>query len=904
MAASGKLDSSNYKVNVILGDGTSAAIRSVRPEDTHALMELFLGLADKTVYAQYFAKAKGASDESSGVSHLSTPKSTAEVGIVATFLDQGQEKIYGLGRFVIDAGNPSQASIAIAVGDAYRLRGIATLLLEHMIKLGRACGVEEFKAKLLGPNNRLFELLRASGLALKQALEAGEVIVSLNSRVTAAFESGSYQRGVDASAKSLEPILKPKSIAVVGASRKQQTIGWGLLSNLLQYGFTGDIYPINPQVEELHGIKTYPSVTAIGKPVDLAIIAVPAVHVPQTVEDCIAAKVRSLVIISSGVAEVNAEKRAEEKKLVQRIREAGMRVVGPNCMGVLNTDPAINMNGTFAPLYPPAGNIAMLSQSGALGIAILDYALQQKIGISSFVSVGNKADVSGNDLISFWSEDDNTKVIALYLESFGNPSRFAHIAPVIARKKPIVAVKSGRSGAGSRAASSHSASLASLDVAVDSLFEQAGVIRTDTLEELFDVTKVLVSQPLPEGPRVAVLTNAGGPAILLADALETRGLNLPELSAQTISELKSFLPAQAGFCNPIDMIAAAGAPEFERAIKLIGNDPRVDALIVIYVTPLVTTPEAIAPAIARGAGEMPPDKPVLSVFMGTNGIPESLHQGPRGRIPVFSFPENAARALAATYRYNQWRKKPEGKITVIDHFPRSTIRAVIERSLASHEGRHWMDPKDVTILLRAAGIETVASATVQADRVLESAKATGYPLVLKIVSADVVHKSDVGGVKLGIKSDSELLQAVEEMTAAMQRIDAKVEGFLLQRQIMGGIEGFVGVTSDLTFGPIVVCGMGGIHVELLKDVSFCLSPVTDVSADEMIGKLKSSKLLEGFRGAPAGDRHAFASVLTHISALVEIAPEISELDLNPVKIMPPGQGAIVVDARVRLGRLS
>ncbi|MBM3226409.1 MAG: acetate--CoA ligase family protein, partial [Candidatus Tectomicrobia bacterium] len=605
-----------------------------------------------------------------------------------------------------------------------------------------------------------------------------------------------------------------------------------------------------------------------------------------------------------GFAEASAEGRATEARLRTLVRASGMRMVGPNCMGLLNTDPQVALNGTFTtPVLPPAGNIGMLSQSGALGLAILDYVQSLHVGLSTFVSVGNRADVSSNDLLAYWADDPRTDVIVLYLESFGNPRRFARIAPMVARRKPIIAVKSGRSSAGSRAAASHSAALASSDVAVEALFEQAGVIRASTLQELFDVAVLLSTQPRPLGPRIGVVTNAGGPGILLADMGETHGLVLPELTPETRAALRTFLPPQAGLANPVDMIASATPAQYLRTIELVGADPNIDALVVIYIPPQVTDPADIAQAIAAGAGAVPTTKPVLTVFMTSQGVPAALNTGPRGTLPTYLFPENAALALASAVRYERWHTQPVGTPLRLSPAAHSAVRAIIDRVLHAASGPVWLAPDDLTAVLQAAEIPfAAATQTTPADAVA-TAERLGYPLVAKIVSPDVLHKSDVGGVILGLDTPAAVATAVATLVARMQQIGARLDGILLQRQVASGIEALVGVTTDPLFGPLLVCGLGGTLVEVLHDVTFRLTPVSDTAA-AMLARLRANVLLDGYRGAPPGDRTALMTLLLRVSALVESVPELQEFDLNPVKVLTPGSGVIAIDGRMRLAPLS
>jgi acetyl coenzyme A synthetase (ADP forming)-like protein len=889
-----------YSVEELLRDGGSIHVRAIRPDDRERLVEHFRRLSARSVYFRFFGAKRRLTDAE--LDRFTRLDFVERAALVATLRDRGEEHIIGVGRYAVVPGPRRSAEVAFAVADEHQGRGIGTILLEHLLRLARANGITEFQADVLGENNRMLEVFARSGLVVTKSIEAGVIHLSFPIEETERSRELAEARERRAAAESVRGVLNPGSVAVIGASNEQGTIGAALVANLKAAGFTGRIHPVNPHAAEIQGLRAYPRIGAIRDPVDLALIAVPAAAVPAVVEECAAAGVRGVVVISSGFAEVSAEGRAAQQRLVELVRRSGMRMVGPNCMGILNTDPAVSLNATFAPHWPPAGNVGMLSQSGALGLAVLDYVRQLNIGMSSFVSVGNKADVSGNDLLCYWDEDPRTGVVVLYLESFGNPRKFARIAPEVARRKPIVAVKSGRSAAGTRAASSHSAALASLDIAVDALFAQAGVIRTSTLEELFDVAALLSMQPVPAGRRVGVVTNAGGPGILLADACEARGLELPELTADTKAALRTFLPAQAGLSNPVDMIASATAEQYARAIEVVGADPQVDSLVAIYVPPLVTDPEDIARAVARGAGTVPADKPVLSVFISSKGAPPLLSEGPRGRLPAYAYPENAAMALAAAEWYGRWRTRPRGTALKLGRLEESTVRAVVDRVLAGAAGPCWLGPDDLATVLRAAGVPFAAAEVVSPADAAATAERLGYPLVAKAIAPEILHKSDVGGVVLGLESGAAVSSAVDALAGRMRGIGAHLEGILLQREVRGGIEALVGVTTDPTFGPLLVCGLGGVLVELLHDVSFHLTPVTDVDATDMIDRLSARKLLDGYRGMPPGDRDALIDVILRVSALVEVVPELRELDLNPVKVLEPGKGAVVVDGRMRVGR--
>lgn len=700
---------------------------------------------------------------------------------------------------------------------------------------------------------------------------------------------------------SLEPLFHPRSIAVVGASRKRGAIGAEILHNLIKNEFSGAVYPVNPTATSVQSIRAYPTVAAIPDPVDLAVIVVPKRHVVAAIEDCAAKGVRGLIVISAGFGETGEEGRATQARMVELVRKNGMRMVGPNCLGLLSTDPECRVNATFAPTWPPQGSVAFSSQSGALGLAILDYAQDLGIGVSQFVSVGNKADVSGNDLIEYWEHDPRTKIILLYLESFGNPRRFLEIASRVTKKKPIVAVKSGRSQAGARAAASHTGSLAGADTAVDALLHQAGVLRTDTIEELFDVAMVLDSQPVPRGKRVAILTNAGGPGIMASDACEARGLEVTPLAPATEKALREFLPAEASVRNPVDMIASAPPTSFEKSLKLLLADPNVDAVIVLFVPPIVTEASDVADAIRRGAAGT--EKTIVTCFMGTHGVPEALSTLREGKFPSYAFPEAAAIALSRAIEYSKLRDRATGKIATFD-VDRLTVQRVHEtvcRTAAT--GPAWLAPEDVRALLGAYGFRLPREQLAKTrDQVAIAAREVGFPQAVKLVSSTISHKSDVGGVVLNVESAADAQAAYDDIGARLATVGQTkaLEGVVLQEMVPRGVECFVGMKRDGSFGPLLAFGIGGTSVELWRDVVFRVAPVTDVDAIEMLDGIRGVKLLQGFRGAPPADRAALMEALQRASQLVDENPWILELDINPLVALPPGNGAVAVDARVRV----
>jgi len=704
---------------------------------------------------------------------------------------------------------------------------------------------------------------------------------------------------------SLDPLMRPRAVAVIGASRTRGTIGAEIFHNLLINGFTGPVYPVNPGARVVQGVRAYPTVGDVPDEVDLAVIVVPARHVLGVVDQCVAKGVRAVLVITAGFAETGPGGRALQDELVAKVRGAGMRMVGPNCLGILNADPAVSLDATFAPTWPPHGNVAFSSQSGAVGLAILDYAKELGIGVHHFVSIGNKADVSGNDLIAYWGRDPEVRVILLYLESFGNPTRFMRICKRVARTKPIVAVKSGRTAAGARAASSHTGSMAGLEVAVDAVIGQAGVIRTDTIEELFDVAMLLAHQPVPAGNRVAILTNAGGPGIMATDACESHGLHLAELAPETVTSLRAFLPPEASVKNPVDMIASATPAAYERALPILLADDAVDAVIVLFVPPVGTEAAQVAAAIRRGGAGAA--KPVLTCFMGMHGVPAALSSLREGRFPSYAFPEAAAIALSRVVRYGRWRARGEGEIPVLPDLATrggaERARAAIEGARARLRGAGWLPADTVREVLEAYGVpmpETVVAAT--ADDAAAAAARVGFPVAIKLASPTITHKTEVGGVALGVADEAGVRAAFAGMRSRLEAAGraAEMTGVIVQPMIPRGVEIFVGATRTPDFGPLIAFGIGGVDVELWKDVVFRVHPITDLDAREMLGQIRGEKLLDGFRGGPVADRDALVDVLLRIDRMVGDLPEIAELDVNPLIARAPGAGVLAVDARIRV----
>jgi len=708
-----------------------------------------------------------------------------------------------------------------------------------------------------------------------------------------------------AARESLRPLLHPQSVAVVGASRRPDSLGGAVLRNLVLGGFSGPVFPVNPRADVVMSIPAWKRLVDIPWPVDLAVVVVPAAVVPAVIEDAHSRGVRAVVVLTAGFAETGADGRARQDALLAQVRAAGMRMVGPNCLGVLDTDPATHLNATFTTATVRPGRVAMSSQSGALGVAILEQAAEYGIGFSSFVSVGNKADVSGNDLLLYWAEDERTELILLYLESFGNPRRFARIARRVARRKPILAVKSGRSAAGKRAASSHTASLASSEAGTDALFRQAGVIRTHTLEEMFEVAALLAHQPLPAGPRIGVLTNAGGPGILCADACEGDGLALPPLAEPTRRALAALLPSTASLLNPVDMIASAGPAEYERAVALLLDDPGLDALVVIHTPVQRADVPTVAQAIrrARLAATSGRSKPLLVC-----ALPEAtpLLAAPADAaddaetVPVYRFPESAARALARAWERRAWLQRPEGEVPLLSGFDAARARAICQRALSERSGG-WLRADEVSQLLEAAGLPAVPTVLCRtADEAAAAAARVGWPVAVKLASDSLVHKTEWGGVQLALRDEAAVraaFAAIASRLAAAGKL-GELLGVTVQPMAGGGVELMLGLTHDPSLGPLIAFGLGGTALELFKDVVFRITPLTDRDASEMLAAPRGAPLLDGWRGQPAVDKAVLADMLLRVARLAEDVPEVAELDCNPVAAFPVGRGALVLDARV------
>jgi acetate---CoA ligase (ADP-forming) len=868
--------------DVILRDGSTLRLRPPQAGDLAAALEFFAGLSQQSVYWRFhgFPTLTPAT-----VEPFLDPDWEERGSLIGALRGEGGgERIVALASFV-RLRDPSCAEVAFTVADELQGHGVGTRLLEQLAASAADAGISTFIAEVMPDNRAMLRVFEDAGFAVSRRLEGGTSEVRLAIHPTESYRAAVDERDHVAVAASLAPFFTPRTVAVVGASTRRGSIGGELFRNILDAGFEGIAYPVNPKAASVAGVKAYPSIADVPDPVDLAVFCVPGAAVLDEAEAALRKGTRALCVISAGFAETGIEGVRRQEDLLARVRAYGARLVGPNCLGIFSAE--AGLNATFAPHSFPAGNIGFSSQSGALGLALLEQASARGLGLSGFVSVGNKADVSSNDLLEYWEDDASTDLVLLYLESFGNPRKFARVARRVARKKPILAMKGGRTTAGQRAAGSHTAALAGSTTAVDALFQQAGVIRADSLEELSDVAVLLSRQPLPRGRRVAVLTNAGGLGILCADACAGAGLELPQLSEETRERLAAVLPREASLANPIDMLGSAVGSTYEESIPHVLSDPGIDALIVLFVPPVVAGAEEVGEAVVRGVrAASHGEKPVLAAFISAGGVPASLAQA-HPPIATFEYPESAARALGHAADRAEWLRRPAGEPAELPDLDKPAAEALTRSVLASSNDL-WLTAPQVRELFRAYGIplvpERVAGTT---DEAVAAAAELGFPAVVKTALAGA-HKTESGGIALDLAGEA-------DVRAAVERIGCPV---LVQPQIRGGAELLAGVVQDPVFGPLVAFGPGGVFAELIGEAQFRIAPLTREDAEELVLTGKAGRLVAGFRGQPAADAEALVDLVLRLARLAEDIPEVAELDLNPVLALP--SGCVAVDARVRM----
>jgi acyl-CoA synthetase (NDP forming)/RimJ/RimL family protein N-acetyltransferase len=861
---------SHGEVDVALRDGRLVHIRRIGPRDEAAIQALLERMSARSLWFRFFsggvdveaaARAAVAGDAVDGVVAIS--------GAPAAFV----------GHAMLAVTADDRAEVAFEVAEDFQGQGVATLLLGRLVALARARGITTLTAIVLPENHAMIQVFRASGFAVQVHAEPGELHVELATDVGADARHEFDERDRVATVAAVAHFLDPGSVALIGASRRPDSVGGALARNLRE-SFSGP----------LHVISRAETVTDVEGDVELAVVAVPGDQIEAVARDCAAKGVKGLLVVSAGFEDAAGVDR--RRSLAALCRANGMRLVGPNCLGVATS----TLNATFARRRPLPGRVALVSQSGGVAIAALEGARAHGIGFSGFASIGDRADLSSNDFLQYWERDPGTDVIALYLESFGNPRRFARIASRVGRTKPVIAVKAGRTRSGARAAGTHTGALVSgSDTTVDALFAQAGVLRTDTYADLLDLAAFLSVQPAPAGPRVGVVTNAGGPAILFADAAEASGLQLPELQPATRKAMRALLPEAASPANPLDTLGDATAARFSAAVTALADDPGVDALAVLYVPTPPLPPEAAAGAVVDGLAAAMRKPPVVTAFLTEAAAPALLREA---GIPAFPLPEAAARTLGAAAQRGRWlAAEPSPTAAAPGGVARDAAAALIADSLAAGGG--WLAPGAVRALAAHYGLPLAEQAVARtAAAAADAAKRFGGPVALKAIAPGLTHKSDAGGVKLGLRTAAEVRRAAREVAETLRACGHSVEGFLVQPMADDGVELLVGLATDPVFGPVVACAAGGTATELLADVAVRLAPLSEEDLGAMPRELATFPLLTGHRGAPPADLEAVADVLRRVSALADDLPAIAEIDCNPVIAGP--LGATIVDMRVRV----
>jgi acyl-CoA synthetase (NDP forming)/RimJ/RimL family protein N-acetyltransferase len=865
-------------VYALLADGTTVEIRPAAGSDFDAVLRMHRAMSPENIYFRFFSLSPAAEREATRICRPAAPDHAVLLACLAG-------ELVGVASYEA-TGSHGAAEIAFAVADHAHHRGIATLLLEHLVSAARSSGIRTFTADVLAENAAMLKVFAAAGLRVRRRQSDG--VTELAFDLPAGGADPAWEPYLDAVARregladvaSLRRVFAATSVAVVGASRRPDSVGRAILRNIAGGGFAGPLYAVNPHASELDGVRCVPSVTALPAPVDLAVISVPAPAVLQVAEECGDRGTGGLVVITSGLDQ------AAREALLGCCRRHGMRLVGPNCLGV--AVPEIGLDATFAACHPAAGTAGLAVQSGGVGIALLEQLSRLGIGLSSFASLGDKTDVSGNDLLQWWEQDPDTLLAVLYLESFGNPRKFGRSARRLGATMPVLTVDAGRSEAGQRAAASHTAAAATPVVTREALFRQAGIIATRDLGELLDATALLASQPTPAGSRIAIVSNAGGAGVLAADACGDAGLPIAVLDGATQDALRRLLPSGAAVADPVDTTAAVPPEVFRQCLELVASDSGVDAVLALTV-PTALADLAPAACCARVAKPL-----VLCVLNQAEAI--RLLPGASGTIPAYAYPRSAARALAHAAGYGAWRARPPGHLTGFDDLRPDDARALIRDFLVRSPAGGWLSPALTGELLACYGITPAASHPVASEQAaVDAAAKVGGPVVLKADVPGLVHKSDAGAVQLDLHGPGEVRAGYR---ALADRFGATMSAAIVQPMITGGTEVIIGVVQEPVFGPLVVFGLGGVATDVLGDRSARLTPLTDTDAATLIRSIRAAPLLLGHRGSAPADLPALQDILMRISRLADDLPQVAELDLNPVIARP--DGAHVVDMRVRI----
>ena len=850
-----------WEADVVLRDGTVAHVRPIRPDDADRLREFHAKQSDESIYLRFFAPLRVLSD--ADVHRFSHVDYNDRVALVATM----REDIIGVGRY--DRIDATSAEVAFNISDHYQGKGIGSVLLEHLAAIAEELGISRFTAEVLPQNRKMLAVFSDAGYEVSRRIEDGVVEVAFDIEPTDRSKAVAMSREHRAESRSMHALLHPRSIAVVGASRREVAIGSQLLERLLDARFTGEIHVVNPNATRLRRWTAHPSVSAVPGQVDLVVVAVPAETVLDIVDDCAEAGVKALLVVSSGFAEAGPEGARLQAELVRRARGAGMRVIGPNSFGIINNDPEVRMNASLAPTVPPHGRLGLFAQSGALGIAVLASAARRNLGISTFGSSGNRVDVSGNDFMQYWIDDDATDAVGLYLESMGNPRKFSRIARNLAMIKPVIVVKSGVSRFGVPPGHRVRRTKARPEV-FSAMLRQAGVIRVENVHQLFDVAQLVVHQPLPRGQRVAVVGNSDALGTLTADACSSWGLEVTH--------------------GPVCLRSEASAEEFRSALARAFAAEDVDSVLACFIPPLVTIDEDVAAAVRDTAAGS--DKPCVATFLGMRGVDDghSSVSGSTGQaraVPVYSMPEDAVRALVAATRYGEWRARDRGTPVAPAGISRAAAEDVVETVLSTHPRGRRLAHDEAAALLGAYGIEVWGKHEVATvDEAVESAAAVGYPVVLKSVAPMLRHQGGVSGVRIDLGDESALRAAWASLSERLAPLQA--DRFVVQRMATTGVPCVVTSDEDPLFGPVIGFSVAGLPTELLGDVAYRIPPLTDVTVSELISSVKAAPVLHGYRGQTPVHRAALTDLVGRVSVLADDLPEVSSLVLNPVNAHPGG----------------
>jgi acyl-CoA synthetase (NDP forming)/RimJ/RimL family protein N-acetyltransferase len=875
-------------IYALLTDGTTVLIRPARPADTEAVRAMHAALSPDNLYLRFFSLSpQSAEREAKRVCREPAPDHAALLAWLG-------DRLVGVASY--EPAQPDAAEVAFAVPDDMHGRGIATLLLEHLVSAARERGLRAFTAEALLENQPMLGVFAAAGLPVHRQMT--EDVVELTFPIPAGDDDRALDGYLDsvaaresrADVASLRHLLRPGSVAVVGASRRRGMVGREILRNIVTGGFAGPVYPVNPRASSLEGLHCLASVEDLPEQVDLAVVAVPADAVVNVAERCGRRGVRSLVVITSGLG-------ASGPDLLAVCRRYGMRLVGPNCFGVAL--PPQGLDATFSAAHPAPGAAGLVVQSGGIGISLLEHLSKLGIGVSSFASVGDKYDVSSNDMLTWWEQDGQTKLAVLYVESFGSPRKFGRTARRVGQRMPVLTVVGGRSAAGQVAAASHTAAAATPLVTQEALFGQAGIIAVPGLGELVEVAALLAAQPLPAGENVAIVTNAGGAGVLAADACGDHGLQVPVLSAATRRRLAGLLPSGAAVTNPVDTTAPVGQDAFRACLEAVSADDGIDAVLVVTVptavadlTEAVRTAQVVKPLAAAALDQQETVRllPSDNHHPGQRAVPSA--------VPVYAFPEGAARALGHAARYEAWRTRPQGRVPEFSGLCTADAKALVTAFLRANPDGGWLPGRAARDLLGCYQIPLVpARAAADEAEAVRAAAGFGGAVVLKAEAAGLVHKTEAGAVKLGLHGEADVRAAYQELA---DTFGARLTGVQVEPMLSGGVEVLVGVVQEPVFGPLVVFGLGGVATDVLGDHAARLTPLTDADADQLIHSVHAAPLLFGHRGTAPVDTAALADVLLRVSRLASDLPEVAELDLNPV--IATAGGAQAVDARIRVTR--